>query len=553
MMHEDRKPQEPTPLNLFVWSGAQQQHLLPEGAGAPEHGVVLHSYDLDALAAALEAGKPCAAIWHDPSDMLAEALASGQPPGPVLETWQETAGALLALFRRNRRRLVLLSEAALASDDPETRAQLHDRLGLSGGPGLPAARTTGEDLPRLLAWLAVPQLDQLRPLLSELEASSIFCPRPAFDPARLEGAGLRLSQDHERQSLLTDQLRLDQRTRETDLTEIRRQSQAAETRNKELAAQNETLRSKIDAQQKRIAQLQQQATALTTERDRNSAEVKTLQSGLAESREQVAELRKQATALTAERDRNADEAQILQTRLAECQKQIAELQKQATALTAERDGKGTEAKALQSRLAEYQKQVAELQKQATALTAERDRNAAEAKTLQTRLAERQKQIAELQKQATARTAERDRQGTEETGLLRDQIRFMQQALDALAQERDSKQSELAELALNSDRAVSKALAEARMAAEARARAEAELSEAYGERDRLYREAEQLEETRAHVDRMAADLATLHATLIARENDLAEMRSSAAAILTSNSWKVTAPLRRVSLMLGRHRS
>lgn len=449
MMHEDRKPQEPTPLNLFVWSGAQQQHLLPEWAGAPEHGVVLHSYDLDALAAALEAGKPCAAIWRDPSDMLAEALASGQAPGPVLETWQETAGALLALFRRNRRRLVLLSEAALASDDPETRAQLHDRLGLSGGPGLPAApaRTTGEDLPRLLAWLAVPQLDQLRPLLSELEASSIFCPRPAFDPARPEGAGLRLSQDHERQSLLTDQLRLDQRARETDLTEIRRQSQAAETRNKELAAQNETLRSKIDAQQKQIAQLQQQATALTAERDRKNVEVK---------------------------------------------------------------------------------------------------------TLQTRLAEGQKQIAQLQKQATVLTADRDRQGTEKTGLLRDQIRFMQQALDALAQERDSKQSELAELALNSDRAVSKALAEARMAAEARARAEAELSEAYGERDRLYREAEQLEETRAHVDRMAADLATLHATLIARENDLAEMRSSAAAILTSNSWKVTAPLRRVSLMLGRHR-
>lgn len=519
MMHEDRKPQEPTPLNLFVWSGAQQQHLLPEWAGAPEHGVVLHSYDLDALAAALEAGKPCATIWRDPSDMLAEALASGQPPGPVLETWQETASALLALFRRNRRRLVLLSEAALASDDPETRAQLHDRLGLSGGPGLPAApaRTTGEDLPRLLAWLAVPQLDQLRPLLSELEASSIFCPRPAFDPARLEGAGLRLSQDHERQSLLTDQLRLDQRARETDLTEIRRQSQAAETRNKELAAQNETLRSKIDAQQKQIAQLQQQATALTAERDRNSAEVKTLKTGLAESQEQVAELQKQATALTAERDRNADQAQTLQTRLAEGQKQIAELQKQATALTADRD-----------------------------------RNGAEVKARQTALEESQKQIAELQKQATMLTAERDRQGTEETGLLRDQIRFMRQALDALAQERDSKQSELAELALNSDRAVSKALAEARMAAEARARAEAELAEAYGERDRLYYEAEQLEETRAHVDRMAEDLATLHATLIARENDLAEMRSSAAAILTSNSWKVTAPLRRVSLMLGRHR-
>ncbi|OJY28921.1 MAG: hypothetical protein BGP11_19310 [Rhodobacterales bacterium 65-51] len=484
MMHEDRKPQEPTPLNLFVWSGAQQQHLLPEWAGAPEHGVVLHSYDLDALAAALEAGKPCAAIWHDPSDMLAEALVSGQPPGPVLETWQETASALLALFRRNRRRLVLLSEAALASDDPETRAQLHDRLGLTGGPGLPTApaRATGEDLPRLLAWLAVPQLDQLRPLLSELEASSIFCPRPAFDPARLEGAGHRLSQDHERQSLLTDQLRLDQRARETDLTEIRRQSQAAETRNKELAAQNETLRSKIDALQKQIAQLQQQATALTAERDRNS----------------------------------------------------------------------TEAQTLQTQVAERQKQIAELQKQATALTSERDRKNVEVKTLQTRLAEGQKQIAQLQKQATVLTADRDRQGTEETGLLRDQIRFMQQALDALAQERDGKQSELAELALNSDRAVSKALAEARMAAEARARAEAELAEAYGERDRLYREAEQLEETRAHVDRMAADLATLHATLIARENDLAEMRSSAAAILTSNSWKVTAPLRRVSLMLGRHR-
>ena len=162
-----------------------------------------------ALAAALEGGKDCVVVWSDPSPTLAAALAEGGSPQAVLADWQAQAQGLLDLQRRHRRQLVLLSEAALSSDDPKTLAQLRDRLGLDAAvaPAAPAADGLAA-LTGLLAALTVRELDMLRPVLAELEAASLYCPRPTLSPERLENAARWLAHDRTRLALMADQIRL---------------------------------------------------------------------------------------------------------------------------------------------------------------------------------------------------------------------------------------------------------------------------------------------------------------------------------------------------------
>lgn len=421
------------PAALFVWGRLDDPRSAEALAGALGGDLSPQAADDAALAALLEAGEPCAVIWADPAPALAAALADGRSPQQALADWQEAARGLLGLYRRHRRRLLLLPEAALASDDPETLAQLRARLGLDRPPAIPApAEGEQAELTGLLARLAVRALEDLRPTLAELEAGSLYCPRPVLDAERLDRAGHWLSMQREKQVLLIDQLRLGQ------------------------ACDDETLR----------------------DLDRQAA---------------------------TERAREAETRTALETELAEARARAARAE---------------------AELAQLRKEQAE--------TAAR--------------------LAATGQDAALRETERD--------LLRDQVRLMTQALDADEAERFATLTELEQrraAAQQADRALSRALAETRTAAEARSRAEAELTKLRLDAGRLRLEAEQLDETRAHADRMAADLARIHETLIARENTLAEregeleeLRTWSEAVFASNSWKITAPLRRASLMLGRHR-
>lgn len=295
MSHAEKKNQASAPLSIFVWTDGAQPLLPPEFTTLLPKCTTLHAYG----PAIFETYLPCAVIWRDPANALAAALEADQPLGPLLARWQEVADGLLAIFRSNSHRMILLSEIALRSDDPQTRAEVTERLQLASPPA-PISSHPKNDLPYLLAEFAVRQLDPLSTRLSELEAASIFCPRPVFGLAQLERASY-------------------------------------------------------------------------------------------------------------------------------------------------------------------------------------------------------------------------------------QVRLMQQAMDTLKQERDKQQTELDELSLMADRAVSKVLSELRIVAEARLRAESDLRQTQAECERLRREAEQLEETRAHLDRMAGNLVEIYG---------------------SNSWKITAPLRQISLILRR---
>lgn len=212
MTGTDRTKKTPLPVKLFLWAHLKQPQVTQAFAEALGQDATTHAYDADALARSLAEGHPCAVIWHDPVVPMAGALAAGTPLGPVLEMWRAQALGLLDLIRRNRRRLVSLSEPALTSADPRTRAQLQDRLGLSDDFRVPADAVKEDgDLFEILSKLTVPVLDHMRPLLSELEASSIYCPRATFEMGELEQAVHRLARDQSRATdeagLLRDQIR----------------------------------------------------------------------------------------------------------------------------------------------------------------------------------------------------------------------------------------------------------------------------------------------------------------------------------------------------------
>lgn len=245
MTDRNGTPQPSERLMLFVWAGAEPNDNIQNFSGALPHGATVLEHDARALGKALQAGKPCAVIWSRPEAALAGALAAGLALGPVLTQWQEQATGLLDLYRHNRRRLVLLSDRTLTTTDPLARTQLRERLGLKEDFSVQPAATGADDPATLLAVLAVPQLDELRPLLTELEAGSILCAPPGINAACLERAGALLAQDLEKQALLADQTGLMQQElegimgrMETDRTRHEAERARLEA---ELAAMHKTL------------------------------------------------------------------------------------------------------------------------------------------------------------------------------------------------------------------------------------------------------------------------------------------------------------------------
>lgn len=520
-MHGDSEPQEVAPLCLFVWSAASPSELSAGFVEALPPRVVIQDYAPEALAEALKAGRSCAVIWREPSDMLAEAMASAEPLSAALERWQGMASGLLAVFRRNRRNLVLLSRNALGSADPETRAQLRVRLGLTGDLPPPKADAggNGEDLFHLLASLAVPQFDQLRPLLAELEASSLASPRTEFDLLRLERAGLRLTQDVEGQRLLEEQVRLENLAREANLAENRRLAQEAEARISEPVAESRSLRSLNDDLKKVIGQLRHDVGALTDDRDRSVEETALLRDQILLMQHAMDEVARQRDAKFGEMDeltRNTDRA--VSKALADA-RSAAQARARAEAMMAEAFGERDQLRREAEQLEETRTHV--------------DRMASDLSAVHAALIDRENDLAELKAS---------------TGAIRSRAERAEADLAEARREKDRLASELA--ARETDLAEVRALTDAiRSRGE---QAEAELAETRRERDQLRREAEQLEETRAHVDRLSSELADIQAALTAREREVEELRASSAAVFASNSWKATAPLRHVSLLLGRHK-
>lgn len=138
-------------------------------------------------AALAETSEPCAILWEHPVGRIAAAILAGTDPAAACHGWLSSSRTLLELYRRNRRRLLLVDARLLAADAPESlRAKLCESLGL---PALPDPVAPAADpalhLARGLAALILPQIDTVRDCLDEVLTSSLALPPQAISSAEL--------------------------------------------------------------------------------------------------------------------------------------------------------------------------------------------------------------------------------------------------------------------------------------------------------------------------------------------------------------------------------
>lgn len=486
---------------LFCAPGTPPETAAPLAAAA-EGRLAILAYDPAVIAAALARGQRAVLLWQSAREALAQALHAGQAPAAALADWETMASDLLALYRRNRRGLLLVCADLLTEGSLADLDGLRTQLGLTAA--LPAAPAREADpLPRLLADLAVPRLGgRLRQVLTELQASSL-APLPAdLAPEALDHAARTLQDQDEILALHQAQLQhLDGNVQSLLAEVVHQQGFTAET------ARLTTEFAAIGAQ---LAAETQRSLHLTAERDTPRAELTKAQTST-----QAEKTR--ATSLTAERD--AARAELTKVQAAT----------QAAAQAA--------AKAEKARTSEAVKAQTATQ---TEIAQQRQRLAAQDSELTLLRAQIEQLQAEADRHLTATAPDTA-------------------ALHSLAQEGDR----LREALMQSEKAVSRALAEARAEAERRARLEADLARSTASLQALHRQDQDLIAAQDTIRQLTGDSAGLLEALASGAAALAQLQAREAALvqdlaassaqlamlteerdrmLASRSWRVTRPLR-----------
>lgn len=148
-----------------------------DGQGAPERCA-----DLAELEQALEAGAEAGAVlYEDPARALARALMAGQPLPRALNSWRDAATACLAVQRRHRRRLVMLT-APLPPEAAGTPLALGPGMTLPDTGPLPAP---APDTATALAALALSLDTDAAGLLDALQAATASAGGDQDNPAAL--------------------------------------------------------------------------------------------------------------------------------------------------------------------------------------------------------------------------------------------------------------------------------------------------------------------------------------------------------------------------------
>ncbi|MDQ1850538.1 hypothetical protein Q9299_19720 [Gemmobacter fulvus] len=542
---------------LFCAPGTPPETAAPLAAAA-EGRLAILAYDPAVIAAALARGQRAVLLWQSAREALAQALRAGQAPAAALADWETMASDLLALYRRNRRGLLLVCVDLLTEGSPADLDGLRTQLGLTAA--LPAAPAPGPDpLPRLLADLAVPRLGgRLRQVLTELQASSL-APLPAdLAPEALDHAARTLQDQDEIlalhqaqlqhldgnvQSLLAEVVHQQGFTAETarlttEFAAIGAQLAAETQRSLHLTAERDAARAELTKAQAAAQTEKARAAALTTERDAARAE-------LAKAQTSTQAEKTRAAALTAERD-------TAHAELTKAQAATQAEKARATSLTAERDAARAELTKVQAATQAAAQAAAKAEKARTS-------EAVKAQTAtQTEIAQQRQRLAAQDSELT---------------LLRAQIEQLQAeadrhltatapdtaALHSLAQEGDR----LREALMQSEKAVSRALAEARAEADRRARLEADLARSTASLQALHRQDQDLIAAQDTIRQLTGDSAGLLEALASGAAALAQLQAREAALvqdlaassaqlamlteerdrmLASRSWRVTRPLR-----------
>ncbi|MBT9247645.1 hypothetical protein KM031_21870 (plasmid) [Gemmobacter fulvus] len=514
---------------LFCAPGTPPETAAPLAAAA-EGRLAILAYDPAVIAAALARGQRAVLLWQSAREALAQALQAGQAPAAALADWETMASDLLALYRRNRRGLLLVCADLLTEGSPADLDGLRTQLGLTAA--LPAAPAPGPDpLPRLLADLAVPRLGgRLRQVLTELQASSL-APLPAdLAPEALDRAAQTLQDQDEILALHQAQLQhLDGNVQSLLAEVVHKQGFTAET------ARLTTEFAAIGAQ---LAAETQRSLHLTAERDAARAE-------LAKAQTATQAEKTRAAALTAERD-------TARAELTKAQAATQAEKARATSLTAERDAARAELTKVQAATQAAAQAAAKAEKARTS-EAVKAQTATQTEIAQQRqrLAAQDSELPLLRAQIEQLQAEADRHLTTTAPDTAD--------LRSLAQEGDR----LREALMQSEKAVSRALAEARAEAERRARLEADLARSTASLQALHRQDQDLIAAQDTIRQLTGDSAGLLEALASGTAALAQLQAREAALvqdlaassaqlamlteerdrmLASRSWRVTRPLR-----------
>jgi len=432
---------------------------VPPGIG--EHltraGLTVAPFQPGAILAALtDDTAPCAILWADPTSRLTEALEQGTDPVAVISAWQDEAQAVLAVFRRNRRRLTLIEAQALISElgQPD-RVFLRERLDCPDLP-LPLGPDTqakdpqaGPSLAAMIAAAIVPRIADIQDSLNELQGSGI-CALQSDMPASAISA-------------MADELG---RRQAQAAAELAAEREAGQRRDAEHAEDLSLLRAELALQQQRA------------EGARTAAEGR-LRALEAESRTAAQEA---GRALEAARAEGARLGAALAARDEELAKTIARgkardqaVTQAAAELVAEREAAEAEVARLGEELAETiargKARDQALAQAAAELVAEREAAEAEVARLGEELARAVTELA-----AEREAGQRRQEGSaREQSLLRTQIALQQQEAE---QARTSAESRLRavwaegrQAAIEAERALMRALADLRTEASARRTAE----------------------------------------------------------------------------------
>lgn len=272
----DTDPDQMSHISIFVTAD-----VAPGVAKAlSEQGVQTRAYDPETVADGLarsaevsgDAALPCVLLWDAPLRRLVEAICQGASPEAVLAEWREQAGTLMALLRRNRRRLLLVDAHTLTAPDagPE-QAMLRDRLS-SPDLRLPVAAPVADGdasaaLPRILGQLFIARSDDVREILDELQASGIAPPADGIEIDALIGAAsefVQLSGLRQETASLQDQLAAQADT-------LQKSVQATEAQRAETTAAKDALRLSQGQAAAQAQELQKAVQAAEAQRGETAA------------------------------------------------------------------------------------------------------------------------------------------------------------------------------------------------------------------------------------------------------------------------------------------
>lgn len=163
-----------------------------------------------------------------PEIAVAQALQEGQQASATLNEWRAVAQGLLAFYKQNRRRAVVV-EVVSASQQPtefinwlnENRPEFAQRVSSIGLKKIPPSGPVelGSNLNSLLATQLVAQTPDLEPILAQLEAASIPLADSVYAPPALDIEALT--------QILTEKNTDWEKQQETALEQLKQQLEAS--------------------------------------------------------------------------------------------------------------------------------------------------------------------------------------------------------------------------------------------------------------------------------------------------------------------------------------